>query len=123
VNPWEELAAYAATVVPDDVSVHSTVTEKIDAPALVIRPDEPWREPSTFCLDLQRYVAVAVVTASAPDDGTGELYAIHSALLSNLPPGWNFVSATGITINETGSAPLLASALRLTYANSGEEES
>jgi hypothetical protein len=124
-SPWVELATFAATVIPDDVSIHSTATDKLVPPALVIRPDEPWREPDRFCADLQHYVAVAVVTASTPQDGTDKLYVIHSALIENLPNGWGFVSVSGIVTDESTSTPLLASALRLTYRNPyiPEEES
>jgi hypothetical protein len=122
-SPWAAFAEYAATVVPSDVNVYSTATDKLVAPALVIRPDEPWREPDRYCADLQHYVAVAVVTASTPQDGTDKLYAIHSALMETLPAGWAFVGVSGIVINETMQTPLLASALRLTYRNNGEEES
>lgn len=120
MTPWAELAAYASTVAPADVNVYSTATDKLVAPALVIRPDEPWRVPSIYCLDLQRYVAVAVVAASTPDDGTEKLYEIHNALLASLPAGWKFVSISAIVADESTSIPYLASALRLEYMNTEE---
>ena len=120
-TPWAAFAEYAETVVPEDVNVYSTATDKLVAPALVIRPDEPCRTPDRYCADLQRYVAVAVVTASTPQDGTDKLYAIHSALMASLPDGWAFVSVSGIVVNESLGTPLLASALRLSYRNNGEE--
>jgi hypothetical protein len=123
MTPWAALASHAETVLAADVNVYSTATDKLVAPALVIRPDDPWREPNRFCADLQRYVAVAVVTASTPQDGTDKLYDIHSSLIESLPSGWAFVSVSGIVINETMGVPLLASALRLSYRNTGEEES
>ena len=121
--PWQILAEYAKTVVPEGVNVYSTADDKIVAPAVVIRPDSPWREPHSFCIDRQRYVVVCVVPAAEPEDGTGVIYRTQSALIAALPDGFAFVSAGGIITDETTDTPLLASALRLTFDNSEEEPS
>lgn len=123
MNPWDVLAAWAETVVPDGVNVHSVVAKKIVPPAVVIRPDEPWREPDAFCYDLQHYVAVIVTAPNYPDDGTAMMYAIQNALISDLPEGFDWVSMGGIVVDSTTETDLLASALRLTYRNSAGEDS
>lgn len=123
MTPWDQLAAYALTVVPSGVNVLSTVAPKIVPPAVVIRPDEPWREPDSFCYDLQRYVVVIVVAPASPADGTDLIYRIQNAIIRDLPDGWDWTTMGSIVIDSTTETDLLASALRLTFRNSdnGEE--
>lgn len=122
MTPWEQLASYALTVVPDGVNVLSTVSPKIVPPAVVIRPDEPWREPDAFCYDLQHYVAVIVVAPASPADGTDLIYRIQTALVQSLPEGWDWTTMGGIVLDETTETDLLACAIRLTFRNSESGE-
>jgi hypothetical protein len=121
--PWEDLAAYVEGVVPDGVNVYPTATDNVTAPAVVIRPNDPWREPDRFCADKQHYVAIAVVKAATPDDGTRMIYDIHNAILADLPNGWGFESIGQLAIDQSTGISLLASALRLSYQNGDEEGS
>ncbi len=121
--PWELLETAALAVVPEGVSVYGAPADQIVPPALVIRPDTPWREPESFCNDHQRYVAIAVVSAaSMGDGGQRKIYDIHSALILALPEGWSFDSVTGPVIDETTGSQLIAAALRLSYRNNLEDE-
>lgn len=118
-NPWDELAAYADSVTDSRVNVYATVTPNIVPPAVVIRPDDPWRETGpAFCFDTQRYVVVIVVAPAYPDDGTALMYDIQNDLLRTLPEGWDWASIGGIVLDSSTDTDLLASALRLTYRNS-----
>ena len=123
--PWEELAAYAATVLPLGTNVYEGPQPILVPPAMVIRPDNPWREPQSFCNDLQHYVAVFVVSASSANpeaDGQRKIYHMTSTLLKDLPEGWSFVSAGGMVVDESTGSQLLASALRLSFASNDLEE-
>lgn len=90
---------------------------QIVPPAIVVRPDEPWREPDRFCDDLQRYVAVAVAKAATPEDAMGILYDLTSGIIAALPVGWEFVSVGPPIIDETTGTAFLAAPVRLSYRN------
>jgi hypothetical protein len=120
--PWDALATYVADVVPDGVNVYPTATASVVAPAVVIRPNDPWREPDRFCADKQHYVAIAVVRATTPSDGTEMVYRIHNSILATLPDGWGFESIGQLAIDESTGVALLASALRLSFQNGDLEE-
>lgn len=107
---------------PEGVSIYRAPTSTVKAPAIVIRPDEPWLEPDSFCVDLQRYVAVMVVVASDPPDGQRNLYAMARFLRETLPDAWSWQSVGAIVVDETTDTSLLATAVRIQYRNSGEDE-
>lgn len=100
-------------------SVHG-VRSQVSPPAVVIRPDEPWREPDRYCADLQHYLAVAVVTASGAEDGVSTLYALTSAIIGSLPEGWDFDSIGAPIIDESTGTAFLAAPVRLNYRNNEE---
>ena len=97
-------------------SVHGPRSQVVP-PAVVIRPDEPWREPDRFCDDLQRYVAVAVARAASPEEAMAILYDLTSGIISSLPEGWEFVSVGAPVIDESTGVTLLAAPVRLSYRN------
>lgn len=107
-----------------EVNVLDGPVPQLSAPAVVIRPDNPWivQGPS-FCYDEQRYLAVSVVTASTPGDGRRMLYEISKAIRSALPEGWDWESVNAPIIDESTGAPYLAAGIRLIYRNTEEEES
>lgn len=86
-------------------------------PAVVVRPDEPWRGPATYCDDLQHYVAVAVARAASPEEAMPILYDLTSGIIASLPEGWKFESVGAPIIDETTGVALLAAPVRLSYAN------
>ena len=125
MDPWDALAEACTSTLPEGVSIYSAPTNQLVPPALVIRPDNPWVEVSRdYCLDLQRYVGVAVVTASSPQSGMSKLYQILWGLRAALRTleGWDWVNMGSPVIDESTGSAYLAAPIRLTYKNSQEPQ-
>lgn len=123
MNPWDELAdALEAVTALEDVNVYATPTPDYVPDAIVIRPGSPWIEPGPqFPADTDRYVAVAVVSASTPGDGTARLHMLVHAIADTARLiGWEFESASEPVIDES-ITPALASAVSLIYRNCAPE--
>lgn len=84
-------------------------------PAVVVRPFDPWAEPSGYCPRLEHYVAIAVVTASSTEDGVNELYVMTRAIIDALPETWEFVSVGAPIIDESTGVAFLAAPVRVDY--------
>ena len=104
---------------PSGLNLYSEPTEKIEAPAIVVRPDSPWMEPDRFCFDLEHYSAICVVTASTPGDGIALLRTLSLAIIAALVAPWDWVNVEAPLIDETTGVPFLANRVRLTYKNGG----
>lgn len=116
-TPIDELiAALVASGELVGISVSGVLAQPLP-PAIVVRPDEPWRVPDRFCDDLQRYVAVVVVHAAAGADGVSRLYAISSAIIAALPEAFAFVSVGSPIIDESTGSAFLVAPVRVTYQN------
>ncbi len=119
--PSEGLASAlgASGGLSEGVSIYPGPAPQIVPPAIVIRPAEPWIEPSTFCRGLERYHAIAVVTASTPRDGVDQLYtiiqAIKDALEGETGSKWDWESVGQPVIDESTGTAFLAAPVRLTY--------
>lgn len=98
------------------VSVSGVLGQPVP-PAVVIRPDEPWRVPDRFCDDLQRYVAVVVVQAASGADGVDKLYELSSAIIATLPEAFGFVSVGSPIIDESTGSAFLVAPVRVEYRN------
>jgi hypothetical protein len=122
-DPAGDLAALIADIddMPDGLSVYAAPSEKVNAPAIVIRPDTPWISPDKMCHDLERYAAIVVVTANTPEDGIALLRSMLLKIIDALVSPWNWVQAESPVIDETTGVPFLAARLRLTYSNGGPE--
>ncbi len=121
--PSEGLASAleASGALSGGVSIYPGPAPQIVPPAIVIRPAEPWMEPATFCKDLQRYHAIAVVSASTPRDGVAQLYEIIQAIKAALPEeGWDWETVGQPVIDESTGTAFLAAPVRLLYRN-GED--
>lgn len=125
MEPWDALAEACTTTLPTGVSIYSAPTNQLVPPALVIRPDNPWVEVARdYCLDNQRYVGVAVVTASSPQSGLSKLYQIMWGVREAIKslPGWDWVNVGSPVIDESTGSAYLAAPIRLTYKNSEEPQ-
>lgn len=98
------------------ISVHG-VRGQVKPPVIVVRPDDPWFEASnsTFCLYFEHYLAIAVVTASSPEDGVGALYSMVRSIVDALPETWEFVSVGSPIIDESTGSAYLAAPVRLNF--------
>ena len=127
--PSEGLAALfrESEAIPDGTSVYGGPAAQVVPDAIVIRPDEPWIEDGdNWCAYLEHYVAIAVVSASSPEDGIAALYGIIRGILTAMEEatsGWSWVTVGLPVIDETTGTALLAAPVRLNYRNSGEDES
>lgn len=121
--PTVALAEHLTSVLPAEWSVIQGPISSLEPPALVLRADTPWIEPSSFCLDLQHYAAVAVVSATSPADGEQDLHRLILEVMNNLPEGWRFVSANAPVLDKSTGTSLLAAIIRLEFADSEQEGS
>lgn len=121
MSPSEDLAAIIESIgdMPDGLSVHAAPQAKITAPAVVIRPDTPWLQPSRFCHDEERYAVVCVVTASTPEDGIALLRDMLLRIVDALVSPWDWIQADGPVVDQSTGVPFLAARLRLKYLNGG----
>lgn len=121
--PTVALASHLSGVLPEEWSVIQGPITSLEAPALVLRADEPWIIPSHYCHDEQRYAAIAVVAAGSPADGEQDLHRLVIELMDNLPEGWRFESAGMPRVDSSTGTPYLAAKIVLLYANSEQEAS
>jgi hypothetical protein len=122
-DPAGELATLIEGIddLPDGFNVYAAPSEKITAPAAVIRPDAPWLIPSKFCNDEERYAVVVVVTANTPSDGVAMLRSVLLQIIEALTSPWDWEQADAPLIDETTGVPFLVARLRLKYLNGGPE--
>jgi len=120
--PSEDLASAleASGALSDGVSIYPGPAPQIVPPAIVIRPAEPWIEQDTYCKGLERYHAIAVVSASTPRDGVDELYTIVQGIKAALPDTWDWETVGQPVIDESTGTAFLAAPVRLLYRN-GED--
>lgn len=121
--PTIALAAHWSSALPAEWSVIQGPISSLEAPAVVLRADEPWIVPSAYCHDEQRYAAIAVVSASSPSDGEADLHWIFIEMMENLPEGWEFVSAGMPRVDQSTGIALLAAKMVLRYLNTEQESS
>ena len=120
--PWDTLAASLELAEPD-VNVYPTPDDNVSAPAIVIRPDTPWIEPGSYEIDDERYAAIALVTASTPEDGLAALHTlVHSIAHVARTEGWEFVSVSAPAVDESTGTPFLAATVSLIYRNCEPED-
>lgn len=125
MSPPETLAGIIATLpgLPSGLNIYASPTDKVKAPAVVIRPGPTWMEQDGFCWALERYQAVCVVTASTPTDGIRMLRDLSRAIIAGLPSPWDWESVEGPVIDETTGVPFLANRVNLTFKGQEEEDS
>lgn len=104
---------------PQGTNLYSSPTDKIEPPAIVLRPGTPWMQPDSFCLELERYTAIAVVSASTPADGIAMLRLLSLAIIGALTPPWDWESVDGPVIDESTGVAFMANRVNLTYKAGG----
>lgn len=124
--PTEAFGDHLEDTLPTGVNVYRAPANQIVAPAVVLRPDNPWITPqdeATYCFDHERYVAIAVCRAATPKDALAMMRTIALNIIANLPAGWRFDTMSAPVLDETTGTAFLAASLRLSYFNTEEEES
>ena len=116
--PWLALASALVELAGDDgPNVYPAPPAQVVPDAIVLRPDAPWISREAFEQDVERYVAVGVVSAGDTISGTARLYGLVGLVRDavDVVPGWAFDEAGSALIDETTGTPLLAAPVRLTY--------
>ena len=119
--PWVDLAELLAAAATD-ANVYPTPTEQVVADAIVIRPDTPWIANSGAAwFGEERYAAIALVSASTPNDGLARLHELVHIIMDTARAGsWEFDSVTPPVVDESTGTPFLASTVSLIYRNCEE---
>lgn len=111
----------AATAADVDVNVYAQppASGSLAVPALVIRPDNPWRTAADrqqpFGRVTERYVVVAVVPSSG--DAVDSLRELVRLVDSIGLEGWRWTETGGIMQASEGAIDYLAATVRLAYSN------
>ena len=123
MTPWEELADHFDDLDPD-AEVYSAITEQLDTPCIVLMPDDPWMEPTSFQYDQERYRAISVVKVSDGDSAQSKLHQLVHFIRQSLPNGWDFESASAPQQTDHQGITYIAVDTRLTFrdcSHTGEE--
>jgi hypothetical protein len=116
MTPAEILAPVLEAALPG-VNVYASPATSIKAPALVLRPDDPWIVPGPALGALtEAYLAIAVAPAGDPRSGMDTLRTILLEAIEALPPDWAHRSTGRPVLDESTGVPMLAAAARLMYA-------
>lgn len=121
MTPWDALGAVLTALEGlEGWNVYPTPTNQVSAPAIVLRPDDPWREPHAYCFDQENYLAIAVVQGATPADGMAKLFEGTNAIIGALQSPWEFVSVGVPVIDESTGVPFIAAPVRLRYKSTQE---
>lgn len=129
MKPWDELAAALAAAEAEapavegmPANIYATPAKQLVAPAIVIRPDEPWRSLTaagrTFTTATARYLAVAVASAADVAAAYSTIDDLVERIIDTVDELERFAwdSVTVPILDETTGTPFIAAAVRLTYA-------
>lgn len=116
MTPGEELAA-ALELELVEVNIYPAPTLSVKAPAIVLRPDEPWFRPGpAFGTLTEAWLAVAVAPAGDPRSAMDTLHTLLVNVIEALPDGWALRDVGRPLIDESTGVPVIAAAARLSYA-------
>lgn len=93
-DPWDDFAARISA--PEGTNVYPAMAEQIVPPAIVIVPDEPWLQSQGYQFDIERYLAICLVEATAPADGLSRLHSLVHAVREAGGEGWEIHDASGV---------------------------
>jgi hypothetical protein len=100
-----------------NANVYPAPVGSIKAPAVVLRPDDPWIRPGPAMGTLtEGWLAIAVAPAADPRSGMNTLYSLLLGVVDALPAGWALRDTGRPIVDESTGVPMLAAACRLTYA-------
>jgi hypothetical protein len=114
--PWDVLAARIAGLT--SANVLTGPTAQVEPDAIVVRPDEPWMEATGagYRTRPERYGALAASRVADPASSLAALYGMALAcLLAASDEGWDWVSVSGVGLDETTGIPLLVVEVHCTF--------
>lgn len=94
MTPWDDLASRINA--PDGTNVYPAMANVIEAPAIVIVPDDPWITDAAYQYDTEGYLAICLVTASTPSDGLDILHQLVHAVREAGGDGWEIGDASAV---------------------------
>ena len=101
-----------------NANVYAAPGSSIKAPAVVLRPDDPWIRPGPALGMLSEgWLAVAVAPAGDPKSGMDTLRSLLLGVIEALPEGWQLRDTGRPIVDESTGVPMLAAACRLTYSS------
>jgi hypothetical protein len=114
-TPGDELAA--VLVLELNANVYPAPVSSIKAPAVVLRPDDPWIRPGrTLGALTEGWLAIAVAPAGDPRSGMDTLRSLLLGVIDALPEGWALTNTGRPIVDESTGVPMLAAAARLVYS-------
>ena len=113
-TPAEELALVLQLEL--NANIYPAPVTSIKAPAVVLRPDDPWIRPGPALGTISEgWLAIAVAPAGDPKSGMDTLRSLLLGTIDALPAGWALRDTGRPIIDESTGIPMLAAAARLTY--------
>jgi hypothetical protein len=115
VGAWDDLAT-ALEGAELGANVYPAASDQIRAPAIVIRPDDPWITPGPAFGGLtEHYLALAAAPAGDPISAQSTIHGLVTGIVDALPDGFALVDVGAIALDESTGTPLLAARVRLAY--------
>lgn len=114
-TPGEDLAKVLELEL--NANIYPAPVQSIKAPAVVLRPDEPWIRTGPAMGTLSEgWLAIAVAPAGDPRSGMDTIRSLLLGIIDALPDGWYLRETGRPVVDESTGIPVLAAAARLTYA-------
>lgn len=119
-QPWDEFADALREFLDGSANVYAAAGTQIAAPAIVLRPDDPWIVPDGFAWNKETYVAVCIALASDPASSIATLYRLVRSVIAATADaeGFALVDVSGPVVDESTGGPFLAARVRLAYRSS-----
>jgi hypothetical protein len=123
VEPRDVLAAILEQLAIDagvEVNVYGAPPAIVAVPALMVRPDNPWRDLTArlpFQKIGERYVVLAIIHAGADPGSLVDTLRALVLLVEKVQDGnpWQWTETSGIVPVSEGGIDYLAATVRLTY--------
>lgn len=115
MNPWDDFLARIEE--PEGTNLYPGLVQGIQAPALVMVPDEPWIESDGFQYDIERYLVIALAEGASPGDALAKIHALVHAVRDASGAGWEIGNVSGVrnaTIPNDGTS-YLGAWINVTY--------
>jgi hypothetical protein len=93
-DPWDDFAARISA--PEGTNIYPAMAASLEVPAIVLVTDDPWIVSSGYSYDTEQYLAIALVEATAPEDGLAKLHALVHAIRDAGGDGYEIGDVSGV---------------------------
>lgn len=96
--------------------VSSTLSTKLTAPGVLIRPDDPWLEPDSFDHLVEHWLVIAFASAGTPDVAERRLAELVDVVIAAMGDGdtWRWSSASAPALDDSTGVSYLAASVSVT---------